>query len=72
MEVRARQTRAGRIAIAIVDSPGAPNNFGRRKLAGAYVVSDCGASVPGARRDQMAFTSACLRLPVILRQRGYF
>jgi hypothetical protein len=72
MEVPARQARAEQIAIAIVDSPGAPNDFGKRKLAGDYVVSDCGASVPGAHRDQKAFASACLRLPVILRQRGYF
>jgi len=27
--------------------------------AGDYVLSNCGASVPGAVRDEMAFTSAC-------------
>jgi hypothetical protein len=27
--------------------------------AGDYVLLNCGASVPGAIRDEMAFTSAC-------------
>jgi hypothetical protein len=27
--------------------------------AGDYVLLNCGASVPGENRDEMAFTSAC-------------
>jgi hypothetical protein len=46
--VHAHQAQTGQSAIAIVDSPGAPNNFGNRKLTGDYVVFNCGASVPGA------------------------
>jgi hypothetical protein len=34
-------------------------NAGRLCAPGDYVLLNCGASVPGENRDEMAFTSAC-------------
>jgi hypothetical protein len=41
--------------------PGAPINVATKAAIDAadYVLLNCGASVPGAIRDEMAFTSAC-------------